>query len=177
MTYKMNEDNVSTDNFKFSIGRGKFIGELPHTPVRGSHYVNSQAFCSTRTPANAASTPSQGITLSSLSDTTAPALNNMITHNAHQVGQSLKEQLRSEHEERGVRQHAGSEQCRSVTQWCHLSQFNCYKASPTVRRERASNLQGRWVWQEHSLWVGRADGNVFQKTSHIPDRAVLRHNV
>lgn len=36
MTYvmgKMNEDNVSTDNFKFSIGRGKFIGELPHTPV------------------------------------------------------------------------------------------------------------------------------------------------
>lgn len=87
---RMDEDKVSANNFGFGIGRGKFICDSPYTPVRGANHVDSPAFCSTRIPVNAASSPSQGVTLSSLPDTTDSALNNLITRIAQQVGQSLK---------------------------------------------------------------------------------------
>lgn len=92
MTYVMGKmDDVSTDSFKFSTGRGKFIGDLNNTPIRDARYVDSPAFRSTCMPVNASSSPSQGVTLSSLSDTADPALNNLITHIGQQVGQSLEE--------------------------------------------------------------------------------------
>lgn len=105
MTYvtgKMDEDKVSADGFSFSVGRGKFIGELLHTPGGGADKIDSPAFCSTRIPGYAASSPRQGDTLSGFPATTDPALNNLITHIAQQVGQTIRDQLRSEFEERDV---------------------------------------------------------------------------
>lgn len=99
---EMDEDKVSADNFSFSFGRGRPISESPHTPVQGAYNVDSPAFCSTRLPGNVASSPSGGVTLSSLPDTTDPALSNLITHIAQQVGQTIKDQLRSESVGRGV---------------------------------------------------------------------------
>lgn len=105
MTYvlrEMDEDKVPTDNFSFSFGRGRPISELPQTPVQGAYNVDSPAFCSTRMPGNVASNSSGAVTLSSLPDTTDPALNNLITHIAQQVGQTIKDQLRNESVGRSV---------------------------------------------------------------------------
>lgn len=105
MTYvirEMDEDKVLTDNPSFSFGRGRPVSGLFHTPVRGACNVGSPALCSTRMPNNVASDSSGGVTPSSLPCTTDPALSNLITHIAQQVGQTIRDQLRSDSVGRGV---------------------------------------------------------------------------
>ncbi|XP_034085573.1 uncharacterized protein LOC117555027 [Gymnodraco acuticeps] len=105
MTYvtgKMDEDNVLTDSFSFGFGRGKPISGYPFIPVRGTANVDSPAFCSTRLPGHVASPQREEDSHSSLPDTNDAALNNLITHIAQQVGQTIRDQLRGECEERGV---------------------------------------------------------------------------
>lgn len=110
MTYvkKKDEDNVSADSFSFGFGRGKTISGLPYTPIRGAANIDSPAFCSTRIMGQAAS---HGDTHSALPDTSDLALNNLITHIAQQVGQTIREQLRGECGERDV----GATQAQSST--------------------------------------------------------------
>lgn len=98
----MDEDKVLTDNPSFSFGRGRPVSGLFHTPVRGACNVGSPALCSTRMPDNVASGSSGGVTPSSLPCTTDPALSNLITHIAQQVGQTIRDQLRSDSVGRGV---------------------------------------------------------------------------
>ncbi|KAL7880622.1 hypothetical protein SRHO_G00028760 [Serrasalmus rhombeus] len=72
------------------LGRGKFFSEVPFTPVSrvGRADMSSPAFCSTRVLAKPiVQAPSQS--LSALPDLNDPALYNLITHIAHQVGQTL----------------------------------------------------------------------------------------
>ncbi|KAL7839946.1 hypothetical protein SRHO_G00266040 [Serrasalmus rhombeus] len=72
------------------LGRGKFFSEVPFTPVSRVGRVDmfSPAFCSTRVLAKPiVQAPSQS--LSALPDLNDPALYNLITHIAHQVGQTL----------------------------------------------------------------------------------------
>jgi len=101
-TGKIDEGKVSADSFSYAVGRGRVISELHSTPIRGAVNVGSPAFCSTRIPGNAAPSPHQGVSLSGLPDTTDPVLNNLITHIAQQVGQTIRDQLRVECEERDV---------------------------------------------------------------------------
>ncbi len=97
---KIDEDKVSADSFNFAFGRGRLISELHSTPVRGATNVGSPVLCSTRIPSNAAPSLHQGVTLP---DTNDPVLNNLITHIAQQVGQTIRDQLRVECEERDVK--------------------------------------------------------------------------
>lgn len=107
------KDKGSADSFNLSIGRGKFLSELANTPVRGAANVGSPDHCSTRAPGNVAPSPSQGVTSSGLPDMTDPVLINLITHIAQQVGQTIRDQLRVECEDRDVK---GTQAQSSVSQ-------------------------------------------------------------
>lgn len=141
VTKKMDGDNVSADSFSFGYGRGKSISELLYTPIRGAANTDSPAFCSTRIMGHAAS---HGDILSALPDTSDPALTNLITHIAQQVGQTTREQLRGECEERDV----GATQAQSSASQLpsDYTYLNLTGAKLVLQSDvRASSLQGRWI--------------------------------
>lgn len=92
------DDNSQLNSFSLGFGRGR----LPATPVRDVNAAGSPAFCSTRilncTPASL----QHSNTLPDNSATTDPALNDLITHIAQQVGQTIRDQLKEECRESGV---------------------------------------------------------------------------
>lgn len=93
----MDDEKVSSDGFSFAMGRGKVIEGLPSTPVRSA---GSPAFCSTRILGCTSSSSGKGNSFSDPSATADPALNDLITHIAQQVGQTIRDQLKKECGER-----------------------------------------------------------------------------
>lgn len=99
MTYIIDvggKQNVPTETPSLGRGRGRFIDELQQTPVRGANNVSSPAFCSTRILGNvpADTTPSENVV--GFPAAADPNLSNLITHIAQQVGQTIRDQLKSE---------------------------------------------------------------------------------
>lgn len=92
MTYVMGaEEHVPTDDYvsDSGYGRGRFFA-----PSRGAYNVSSPAFCSTRllgpiSPTRAQVDAAQVLSSSAIPDLNDPALNNLITHIAQQVGQTI----------------------------------------------------------------------------------------
>ena len=132
---------------------GKFISELPCTPVRGADNVDSPAFCSTRIPSHAAPSPSQGLTVSGLPATTDPGLTNLITHIAQQVGQTVRDQLRGECEERdGTQAQSSVGQLPSDSTYLNLTGAKLVLQSdvrePPVFRRDGSDRNTVCEWEE-----------------------------
>ncbi|KAI9999524.1 hypothetical protein NQD34_018446 [Periophthalmus magnuspinnatus] len=93
MTFNIDEEEkqkVPTEVFFFGMGRGRPKVEWSQTPVRGADNVSSPAFCSTRLMDNVPADTSLDENV--LGDSN---LNTLITHIAQQVGQTIKDQLRS----------------------------------------------------------------------------------
>ena len=151
---EMDEDQVLTDNLSFTFGRGRLISESPHTPAQGAYNIGSPAFCSSRMPGNVASSSNQRVTPSGLPDTTDPALNSLITHIAQQVGQTIRDQLRSECEGRGVSgtQAQSSGQLPSDPTYLNLTGAKLVLQSdvrePPVLRGEGSNKNTVCEWEE-----------------------------
>lgn len=97
-------------NFGFAIGRGRLTCGLSGTPARTALNAGSPVFCSTRLPGQVAVNLAQEDTLPIATDST---LNDLITHIAQQVGQTIREQLRGECEGRDV---SGTQAQSSVSQ-------------------------------------------------------------
>lgn len=89
------KQKVPTQTFSFGIGRGRRISELLQTPVRDSD-ARSPAFCSTRILGGVPAVLNQTETVSSFPPVTDSSLDTLITHIAQQVGQTIKDQLKSE---------------------------------------------------------------------------------
>ena len=84
---------VPTDCFNFAMGRGRLIDGLPITPVRGT---GTTAFCSTRILGCTSSSSGKDKSFSDPLATADPALNDLNTHIAQLVGQTVRNQLKAE---------------------------------------------------------------------------------
>lgn len=99
MTFLVNEreeQKVPKQTFLLGFGRGRPRAELLQTPTKGADNVSSPAFSSTRI---AGSVPNANVMNDSVlgaSAVTDSNLNTLITQIAQQVGQTIKDQLRSE---------------------------------------------------------------------------------
>lgn len=98
----IDKDSVTPNRFSLAFGRGRAMSELSSTPVRGAVSLDSPAFCSTQIHAYTAASNRHGDMLSGIPDTTDPALSNLITHIAQQVGQTIRDQLKGECKEQDV---------------------------------------------------------------------------
>lgn len=157
MTYvlEMDEDKVLIENPSFPFERERRVSELLHTPVRGAHNVDSPAYCSTRMPSNVVAGSSGGVASSSLPYTADPALSNLITHIAQQVGQTIRDQLQSDSVGRGVgdtRVHSSVGQLPSDPTYLNLTGTKLVLQSdvrePPVFRGDGSDKNTICEWEE-----------------------------
>lgn len=93
MTFDLGKDKgypISEDMSDSGFGRGRFLSGVPFTPLSrvGHVEVPSPAFCSTRV-INKSTDQAASQSLSAIPDLNDPALHDLITHIAHQVGQTL----------------------------------------------------------------------------------------
>ena len=90
------EECVPKDDYVsgFGHGRGRYLDPRLSTPARGAYNISSPAFCSTRllgpvSPTHAPGGAASALSPTVISDLNDPALNNLITHIAQTVGQTM----------------------------------------------------------------------------------------
>lgn len=99
MTFLLDDwekQKVPTKTVLLGFGRGRPVVESLQTPVRGAANVSLPAFCSTRISGNVANANNENDSVLGATAVTDPNINTLITQIAHQVGQTIKDQLRSE---------------------------------------------------------------------------------
>lgn len=99
MTFLVDEgekQKVPTQKFLLGFGRGRPIVEPLQTPRRGANNISSPGFCSTRIPGNVPNVNVENDSVLGATSVTDSNLNTLITQIAQQVGQTIRDQLRSE---------------------------------------------------------------------------------